>query len=218
MTNNQAVKADAGKARLSLVPSEVIYAIAAIREYGNAKYGDSENWRFVEPQRYRDAAYRHLLAYIDEPQGVDSESGLPHLWHLACNVAFLCAMAGESKADRNDRLLNEFIDRIIADDMPSKPRFSEYELYTLQLLWEYGIQWAARDGDGALWVYYDRPCKGAKDYRVLVCDASGIKVTSADGDVFAYALPHFLFPRIRWTDTEPLDIAATLRAARMEVE
>jgi|GEM_PF-5965202 len=99
-----------------------------------------------------------------------------------------------------------------------KPRFRAYELYTLQLLWEYGIQWAARDGDGALWVYYDRPCKGAKDYRVLVCDASGIKVTSADGDVFAYALPHFLFPRIRWTDTEPLDIAATLRAARMEVE
>ena len=29
---------------------------------------------------------------IKEPDGVDSESGLPHLWHIACNVAFLIAI------------------------------------------------------------------------------------------------------------------------------
>ena len=39
-----------------------------------------------------DAAFRHFLAYLDEPDGVDKESGLPHLWHLACNIAFLCEM------------------------------------------------------------------------------------------------------------------------------
>lgn len=89
---DQTAKADAGKARLTLVPSKIIYDIARIREYGNKKYGDPDNWKTVEPQRYRDAAYRHLLAYLDNPSGVDEESGLKHLWHLACNIAFLCEM------------------------------------------------------------------------------------------------------------------------------
>ena len=73
-------------------PPEIIFDIARIREYGNAKYGATDNWKTVEVERYRDAAFRHLLAYISDPQGKDEESGLPHLWHLACNVAFLCAM------------------------------------------------------------------------------------------------------------------------------
>lgn len=90
--DKQEAKADAGKPRLSLVPSQIIRDIARVREYGNAKYHDPDNWRKVEPERYRDALYRHLLAYIDDPHGVDAESGLPHLWHIACNVAFLCEM------------------------------------------------------------------------------------------------------------------------------
>lgn len=89
---NQTAKHDEGKAQLSLVPPKIIYAIAAIRRFGSEKYGDPENWRQVEPQRYRDAMYRHMLAYIEDPHGVDEESGLPHLWHLACNVAFLCEL------------------------------------------------------------------------------------------------------------------------------
>lgn len=98
---SQAAKHDAGKARLSLVPTRIIYDIARIREYSNRKYGDPENWRTVEPQRYRDAAFRHLLDYITDPKGVDSESGLPHLWHLACNIAFLCEME-EGGADGDE--------------------------------------------------------------------------------------------------------------------
>lgn len=90
--SEQTAKADAGKPRLSLVPRKIIWDIAAIREYGNEKYHDPENWRQVEPQRYRDAAFRHFLAYLDDPDGVDGESGLRHLWHLACNIAFLCEM------------------------------------------------------------------------------------------------------------------------------
>lgn len=93
--NKQEAKADAGKLRLTLVPRGIIRAVAAIREYGCAKYHDPENWRQVEPQRYRDAAFRHFMAYLDDPQGVDEESGLPHLWHLACNIAFLIEMESE---------------------------------------------------------------------------------------------------------------------------
>ena len=40
---------------------------------------------------------RHLLNYLDDPAGVDEESGLPHLSHIATNVAFLCEFAKEGK-------------------------------------------------------------------------------------------------------------------------
>lgn len=89
---DQEAKADAGKLQLCLVPRQIIRAIAAVRMYGNSKYGDPDNWRTVEVERYRDALFRHLLAYLDDPTGKDEESGLPHLWHIACNVAFLCEM------------------------------------------------------------------------------------------------------------------------------
>lgn len=90
--DDQTIKADAGKPKLTLVPQQIIFDIARVREYGLAKYGTSESWKDVDIQRYRDAAYRHFLAYLKDPQGVDEESGLPHLSHLACNIAFLCEM------------------------------------------------------------------------------------------------------------------------------
>lgn len=91
---DQKAKADYGKEELTLVPRRIIHDICAIRMYGNQKYpeGGPDNWKQVEIERYRNAAYRHFLAYLDDPQGKDKESGFPHLWHLACNIAFLCEM------------------------------------------------------------------------------------------------------------------------------
>jgi len=100
--DNQSAKADAGKPKLTLVPRQIIFDIARVREYGNAKYGDPENWKTVDKERYRDAAYRHFMAYLDDPSGVDEESGLPHLSHLACNVAFLCEMEKKDKKDKKE--------------------------------------------------------------------------------------------------------------------
>lgn len=93
--NDQTIKFDAGKLRLSLVPTGIMAAIARVREYGVQKYGDSDNWKRVEPVRYRDALVRHLMAYKDDNGGVDDESGLPHLWHVACNIAFLIELDRE---------------------------------------------------------------------------------------------------------------------------
>lgn len=86
--NEQSAKADKGKLELSLVNTQLVKAVAEVRMYGTEKYGDSENWRKVEPKRYVDALYRHLLAYI-EGNEVDEESGLSHLAHMACNLSFL---------------------------------------------------------------------------------------------------------------------------------
>ena len=93
---DQSAKTDAGKIRPTLVPPALIEAVAAVREYGCSKYHAPDNWRRVEPQRYRDALYRHWLAYLKNPEACDPESGLPHLWHLACNAAFLIEMEGEA--------------------------------------------------------------------------------------------------------------------------
>ena len=105
--SNQEIKADNGKPRLSLVPMEIIRNIARIREFGLKKYKEKESWKSVEVERYRDALLRHTLLYIEDPYGLDDESGLPHLWHLACNVAFLCEL--EKGKFKNNKLdLSEF--------------------------------------------------------------------------------------------------------------
>jgi hypothetical protein len=92
ITNNQEAKADAGKPILSLVPTEIIYEIEKVRSYGNKKYHSPDSWKDVEIERYHQALLRHTLAVWDDIQARDEESGLLHLSHIACNIAFLLEM------------------------------------------------------------------------------------------------------------------------------
>lgn len=85
-------KADAGKLQISLVPTQIIRDIAEVRMYGNNKYGSPDNWKTVELRRYIDALLRHTLAFMDDIDSVDAESGIPHYRHMACNMAFICEM------------------------------------------------------------------------------------------------------------------------------
>lgn len=96
---NQTAKADAGKLKISLVPTQIIKDIAEVRMYGNNKYpeGGPDNWKQVEAIRYRDALLRHLLEYVKNPDSIDEESGLYHLQHAACNLAFLCELDHERR-------------------------------------------------------------------------------------------------------------------------
>ena len=110
--NDQTAKADAGKLDLTLVPRQIIWDIAEVRMYGNQKYGDPDNWKQVEPERYRAAAFRHFLAYLDNPSGKDEESGLSHLAHLACNIAFLCEMEKQRRSSLIDRATQLLLDKL----------------------------------------------------------------------------------------------------------
>lgn len=102
--SNQEAKSDSGKPRPSLVPPALIRGVDAIREYGCKKYTDPNNWRRVEPQRYWDALLRHGLAAWDNWKAVDPESGMPHLWHIACNAGFLMQyMEEENGLSENKR-------------------------------------------------------------------------------------------------------------------
>lgn len=92
----QKLKSDLGKPKVSLVPLQIVKDIAAVREYGINKYGDSQSWKEVECQRYIDALGRHCMDFLNDPIGLDEESGLPHLWHLECNAAFLSVLLKEN--------------------------------------------------------------------------------------------------------------------------
>lgn len=81
-------KHDGGKPCLDLVPPEIIIAVGTVMTHGAEKYGEG-NYRKVEPKRYRSALMRHICKWLKNPHGIDEDSGLPHLWHIACNVAFL---------------------------------------------------------------------------------------------------------------------------------
>lgn len=94
------LKHDGGKLRLDLVPAEIIEAVGSVVTHGAEKYGEG-NWRKAEPKRYRAALMRHICAWLRDPYGKDKDSGLPHLYHIACNVAFLLALDRGDVPDPN---------------------------------------------------------------------------------------------------------------------
>lgn len=90
--SDQTYKQDQGKLPVSAVPAALIEAVAEIRRYGLTKYPGRYGYRSVSPDRILEAMERHMVAMWD-PENMlkrDPESGLPHLWHVACNAAFLC--------------------------------------------------------------------------------------------------------------------------------
>ena len=95
-------KDDSGKPILSLVPKQIIYEVEKVRSFGTKKYKDPENWKNVEFERYHQALLRHVLAIWNDPAARDKESGLLHLSHIACNVAFMLEMMeGEETINEN---------------------------------------------------------------------------------------------------------------------
>lgn len=114
----QFAKADNGKLRISLVPTQIIRDIAEVRMYGDHKYHAPNNWVLVEMNRYVDALMRHLLAFIDDPNSIDEESGIPHYKHAACNMSFICAMM--------DGNWNELKRRLILSDPKLQAQIEEY--------------------------------------------------------------------------------------------
>lgn len=80
------------KPPLHLVPSTALVRIAEVMKLGAAKYGPY-NWRekSVAASVYVSAAERHLRAWFDG-EGIDAESGQPHLAHAcACLMILLDA-------------------------------------------------------------------------------------------------------------------------------
>ena len=82
------------------VPVEIIQAISEIMDYGSSKYGKN-TWQGVEVERYMQAGARHLYAIQEKDEKgriifnlakKDEESGIEHLKHALCNLAYVVAL------------------------------------------------------------------------------------------------------------------------------
>ena len=89
-------KQDQGKPRLDLVPLEIVEAIGIVMTKTLETYTEG-SWRRVERFRFKAAMMRHLVRYMANPKSVAKDTKLPHLWHLATNVAFLISMDWEGE-------------------------------------------------------------------------------------------------------------------------
>lgn len=99
------VKHDESKRRMDLIPTSLGSAVARVLEFGANKYGDN-NWRKgLKWGRVYAALQRHLADFWSG-NDLDSESGLPHLYHAACNIAFLIEFY-EKRKDLDDRYKEE---------------------------------------------------------------------------------------------------------------
>ena len=85
----KAIKYDQGKPRFDLIPPEMLTALSTIITFGANKYG-VRNWEQgdMEYSRIFNALMRHMLAWWSR-EDLDPETGKSHLWHAACNIAFL---------------------------------------------------------------------------------------------------------------------------------
>lgn len=100
---HQAVKKDNDKPQLNLVPLEILEPLARVREFAVKKYGKDgiEAWREISDDRLLAALLRHTVAYQKDPNALDQESGLPAIYHVAINAAFLAIKAAERELMAN---------------------------------------------------------------------------------------------------------------------
>lgn len=88
MTNKKALKHDENKLPWDLLPVTATEGMLRVLQFGANKYA-AHNWRKgFNWTRLVAASFRHLAA-IARGEDIDDESGLPHVDHLACCVAFL---------------------------------------------------------------------------------------------------------------------------------
>lgn len=82
-------KRDNGKPQWHLLPFCAVNEIVKVLGHGAAKYAPG-NWMHVNDfeNRYLSAMLRHVAAYGDG-EGLDPESGLPHLAHAGACILFL---------------------------------------------------------------------------------------------------------------------------------
>ena len=87
-SSETAVKHDADKPRLDLIPPEALMAVGEVFAYGAEKYGEW-NWRKgMEHSRLVSALLRHLMAH-QMGEDKDPESGYTHLAHMSSNALML---------------------------------------------------------------------------------------------------------------------------------
>lgn len=96
------LKHDGDKVRMDLLPIEALVGTAQVLTFGAAKYED-DNWRKgIKYNRLYGAALRHLTAWY-AGEDLDPESGLSHLHHAGCCIAFLQSFTETQRTELDNR-------------------------------------------------------------------------------------------------------------------
>lgn len=105
----KAVRHNQDKTRFDLIPPCFIREVAEVFTFGAKKYSP-ENWKGFTPEQQEEikaSLLRHIYAYL-EGEELDPESGLSHLAHAGCNLAFLSYFKNQNEeANMNAVELNE---------------------------------------------------------------------------------------------------------------
>ena len=94
-------KDDQGKIPYDLLPPELLEGTAAVLRFGATKYAP-RNWELgMAWSRPFAALMRHMWAWW-KGEKADPETGMSHLWHASCCLAFLIAYE-QRKIGADDR-------------------------------------------------------------------------------------------------------------------
>lgn len=99
---NRATRYNAGKPRMGLLPPSLLKGVAEVMTFGATKY-EVDNWKKgLTDENCLSSCLRHITSYMDG-EVMDKESGLPHIAHAACNLAFMLHFHKEEWFDREER-------------------------------------------------------------------------------------------------------------------
>jgi len=101
---------DASKPPLSLIDPTFILGLGAVLGFGARKYA-AGNWlKGMKWSEVLNGIKRHLAA-IETGEMIDSDSGLPHVYHASCGIMFLARFT-------TDPAYKQFDDRLFAKAAP----------------------------------------------------------------------------------------------------
>lgn len=81
------MKDDGSKLDWTILPWNQLKEVVEVLDYGARLYS-RDNWKKVEPERYKAALMRHVVAYINGEKD-DADSKKHHLAHAICDALFL---------------------------------------------------------------------------------------------------------------------------------
>lgn len=146
------MKTEEGKPPLGLIPREFLESTSLALDFGNKTKYSRHSWRKgMEWQRLIDAALRHVTAFNDG-EDTDPDSGLSHLAHASCCIAFLITYQAKG----------------MGTDDRYQPVFTRPAEQPIQFKVETTICPPASDGTGAVLAEFTKEVKDWKEAKAVI--------------------------------------------------